>query len=107
MPSTTERQLILSKPADWDTWISIIRHQATIQNIWNIVNSELTIKPACKEEPTLPDISTIQNIDLIKQKIAFDAYEFDLQDYKREHKRLTELFDNILNSISANNLTHI
>ena len=107
MPSTAKRQVILSKPADWDTWISIIRHEATSMEVWDLVNPEIIIKPACKEEPTLPNSFTIQNADPIDQEIAFEVYELDLQSYQREYERLDELLKSILKSISANSLAHI
>ena len=51
MPFTTERQVILSESADWDSWIARIRHKATMEGVWPQINPDIYPKPTLRQEP--------------------------------------------------------
>ena len=46
----TERQVILSKSVDWDSWIACIRHKAVMESIWFQINLNIYLKLVLHQE---------------------------------------------------------
>ena len=49
---STQKKIILSKPEDWDTWISFVRIKAEIYEVWNRIDLDLPSKPKALTKPT-------------------------------------------------------
>ena len=115
MPSTTERQVILSKPADWDSWIARIRHKATMEGVWDQINPAIYPKPPLRQEPEQPSLDLVRmELDLTQRAILLDEYKLekeqfmiDLALYERQHKSLNNVQEAILNSIDAVTNTYL
>ena len=115
MLATTQKQLMLSKPADWETWISNVRHQATSLDIWHLINPNIAEQPACLTEPIQPNVTAILAItDTATRtaqfeiyKIRKEGYKIDYQNYEKQHKSLSEITAFILNKINADNNIYI
>ena len=59
--STTTTKVTLTKPADWDLWISYVRARATYSQIWDLINPDLTKRPVALMKPILPRYVMLEN----------------------------------------------
>ena len=115
MASANQKTIRLSKREDWEAWLSIIKHKATATEVWELVNPDIIEKPANKIKPTQPDIATIRRLtDATQRQMAMEnlkldekAYRFDLQDYEKERKNLTDLIETIMNTLDADNTIYV
>ena len=91
------RKIVLAKPADWETWISFLKTKATNLGVWELVNPDLTEKPAAKERPAKPifeppqDAAQIDNNAFNLFKIQSAVYKLNLDEYEREQKAFTDI----------------
>ena len=52
-----KKKIILSKPEDWDTWINLVRIKAETDEVWNLIDPDLSSKPVALTKPNkLPSI---------------------------------------------------
>ena len=77
------RKIVLGKPSDWDTCISFVRTRAENNNIWKLVNPELTEKPASLSEPVTPTYDQATDDEQFDPK-KYEAYKARVQVYKME-----------------------
>ena len=98
---------MLGKSSDWDTWLSFVRNRAEGNDIWELVNPELTERPATLERPKKPEpgqdfnsgpVDT-QNYD--RYKIQKKEFISELALYDRQKKALTDLVSFIQETIAT------
>ena len=109
----SSRKVILSKPVDWETWISFVETKATRSEVWDLINPSFTIKPSEIPKPSKPVLPVpAQNQPLDKDlveifKLQTAAYRNDLDEYDRQQRALTDIINFIHESISVQTALHI
>ena len=51
---TPQSKIVLSKPEDWDSWISLVRNQAESHNVWNLIDPTFPVRPIALTKPPEP-----------------------------------------------------
>lgn len=75
------KKVTLATSADWETWIFLVRTQATNSGIWDLVNPDLDKKPDSVEAPIAPECNIPDDVNLF-DKNAYAAYKARLDIYK-------------------------
>ncbi|MCJ1264028.1 hypothetical protein MMC22_003899 [Lobaria immixta] len=75
---SAQKKIVLSKPEDWDTWISFVRIKATNQGVWNLVDPDFPVKPIALSNPIEP------SFDLGNSAATFDQKAFEF--YRAQHQ---------------------
>lgn len=108
------KKVILSKPADWEAWISFVRTRATNNRIGDLINPDLTDKPATLQEPAEPEEYNVPDDPNLFNQKAYEAYKAGKDIYKtrlarfeREEKAFWDLISFIQETIAAHNVTLI
>ena len=102
--TTGLKPMRLQKPADWPVWLSAIRMIAQGDEIWDLMNSDLTTKPTGLPEPKRPVFQRTLPVDAAKYaeyKIQKEWYEEDLKPYIKQEKSLKLLIRYINAFISS------
>lgn len=111
--TTTTRNILLAKLADWEVWYSFIRARAVSTGIWELVNPEISLKPAYLQPPTEPtfslpgDPAALDLKALEHYKAASYIYKSALAKYERQQKTLNDLIAFIQETITTNYATTI
>ena len=110
---STQKKVVLTKPADWDDWISLIRSRAINNDIWHLVNPELPEKPQTLPEQEVPSFilppagQPIDRDALELYKIQNSLYKTQLGKYECQKKAFGDLISFIQETTSAQNITLI
>lgn len=89
MFTTKKKSIVLSKPADWDAWISFIKARGTTNRIWDLIDPNVAVKPAPLVEPVAPRCAMpVNNGDFNSTtynayKARKDLLKTDLEFYER------------------------
>lgn len=78
---SSSKKIILSKPSDWDSWLSFVRTRAQSTRIWDLVNSELWQRPDFLVEPYEPEYA-MPDDDNDFDRQSFAAYKARKEIYK-------------------------
>ena len=106
MPFTGK--IVLKKPADWETWLSFVRIRAQINEIWDRINPELAVRPACltkpANEPTfiLPR-DEIADFDLPAYRLfkaSYRSYKHDLRKYEKQQQAFLDIINFVQETIA-------
>lgn len=95
------RKIVLGKPLDWDTWISFVKSRADNNDIWELVNPELTEKPETLKKPQKPNYDLPEDDAQFDQK-KFEAYKARMQLYKAdlaEYEKQKKAFGDLISFI--------
>ena len=106
MSTAPLKQIQLAKPADWTIWLSFIRMIAENDDVWNLINPDLTKKPKNLSKPQAPAYqgSRGANIDLeaySQWKAQMRLHRADLAEYEKQKESMKQLIKQIQFSISA------
>ena len=110
---SSQKKVVLAKPADWDDWISLIRSRAINNDIWHLVNPELPEKPQTLPEQEVPSFilppagQPIDRDALELYKIQNSLYKTQLGKYECQKKAFGDLISFIQETTSAQNITLI
>lgn len=109
------RKIVFSKSIDWDIWFLFIRIKIINEEIWELVNSKISIKSV---NQTLLNSSifivSIDSNEIESNKVAFEIYKMQSQMYKiqmklfnRQQRAFVELINFIHDTISIQNAIYI
>ena len=109
----TTKKVILSKPADWDSWIAFVRTRADALDIWEYINPDLEAKP----DHLIKQVAPIFTLPPEGEALDKDAYELHkiklanhkqlTNEYEKQRKAFSEIVVFIQETISTANATYI
>ena len=106
MASSSQKEIFLSKPEDWDTWIAFVRIKASNADIWNLINPDLPFQPPALTEPVEP----VYNLGATFDQEKYDDYMARKKIYKshrikydKQKKTFDAIISFIFESVSAQN----
>ena len=97
--SSSQKKLTLSKPEDWNTWLSFIKTKAVNHQVWDLINPDLPFKPEALERPFEPTFDAGENPEDFDAR-AYDHYKARHQLYRSALVRLKEQNEAFTNIIS-------
>ena len=71
----TQKRIVLSKPEDWDSWISFVRNQVESHNVWNLIDPTFPVRPIGLVKPLEPLFELSDSAETFDSK----AFEFQIQ----------------------------
>lgn len=110
---TSNRKIVLSKTADWDSWFSFVKTKATIGGIWELVDPSKPTIPSHQQLPVPPTFQAPTDPLEINQQacylfeIQILEYKLQLEGYDRQQKAFSELIIFIHDTISVQNAVYI
>ena len=86
---STQKKIVLSKPEDWDSWISFVRNQAESHNVWNLIDPTLPVRPVDLARPLESLFELSNSVETFNPK-AFEFYKAHRVVYKSRLARYNE-----------------
>ena len=106
---STQKKITLSKPEDWDTWISFVRIKAETHEVWNLIDPDLPSKPAALSKPVKPAYDPGASAATFDQhafefwKAQYQFYKSQLADYTKQTEVFASIVTYIQETITASN----
>ena len=106
---TTQRKIVLRKPEDWDSWISLVRNQAESLNVWNLINPTLPVRPIALTKPLEPlfdlgdSAATFGSKAFEYYKAQQEVYNSRLAEYNEQKTGFTAIISFIHETITVEN----
>ncbi|MCJ1463981.1 hypothetical protein MMC07_002591, partial [Pseudocyphellaria aurata] len=104
---STTKKIVLTKPADWDLWISFVRARATHSQIWTLIDPDVSPKPPSLTDPPLlqyimPDDTDFDQLTINVYKARLEMYKIDLLKFEQQTKAIGDITAFIQETVATN-----